>query len=52
MNSMAKRVSKLSKKEARSFIQRLKIFLHVILLKINQKQSLVELVNLCQDILS
>jgi len=34
---MSKDVSKVSKKEARTYIQRLKVFLHVMLNKINEK---------------
>jgi hypothetical protein len=41
-----------SKKEARTYIQRLKVFLHVILHKQNNKQPLIELVNLCHEFLS
>jgi hypothetical protein len=49
---MSKAVSKVSKKEARTYIQRLKVFLHVMLNKINNKQPIIELVNLCHEYLS
>ena len=52
MNTMTKTAKNASKKQARCFIQRLKIFLHVVLNKINDKQPIVELVNLCHELLS
>ena len=46
------RDKKVSKKEARCFIQRLKTFTHYILNLANGKRPFNELVSLCHDILS
>lgn len=52
MNAMIKNANQITKKQARSFIQRLKVFLHVMLNKVNDKQPIAELVNLCHDLIS
>jgi len=49
---LSKVATKLSKKEARTYIQRLKVFLHVMLHKINDKLPIVELATLCHEFLS
>ena len=46
------RDKKVSKKEARCYIQRLKVFTHCILNAVNGKRPFNELVSLCHDILS
>lgn len=43
---------KVSKKEARCFIQRLKMFTHCILNTVNGKKPFNQLVSLCHEILS
>ena len=52
MNAMLKNTKQISKKEARCFIQRLKLFSQIILNNKNDQKPLVELVQLCHDILS
>lgn len=52
INTMSKEGKKITKKEARCFIQRLKMFSHFILNEKNGKRGINELVQLCHDILS
>jgi hypothetical protein len=53
MQDMQKQANKVTKKQGRCFIQRLKVFLHVILNKTEGgKLPIVELVNLCHEFLS
>lgn len=52
MSQMIKNSQTVSKKEARSYMQRLKIFAHVVLSTFNGKKPLNELVNLCHELLS
>lgn len=49
---MSKDGKKITKKEARNYIQRLKLFTHYILNKNNGKKPFNELVQLCHDLLS
>ena len=49
---MIKSVKSVGKKEARAFIQRLKIFSHVMLKTVNNLKPIEELVSLCHEQLS
>mmetsp|Transcript_39169 Transcript_39169/g.37537 ORF Transcript_39169/g.37537 Transcript_39169/m.37537 type:complete len:81 (+) Transcript_39169:2098-2340(+) len=48
----AKKSKSLSKKEARAYLQRLRIFFHQILKVANGKQVINELVQLCHELIS
>jgi hypothetical protein len=52
MSARAKIAAKVSKKEARSYIMRLKMFLHVMVNSRNGKQPINDLVNICHEFLS
>ncbi len=52
MNNSQASGKKVTKKEARTFIQRLRLFAHFILSQVNGKSVLGELVQLCHDLLS
>lgn len=49
---MNKEGKKITKKEGRCFVQRLKMFTHFILNENNNKRGINELVSLCHDLLS
>jgi len=52
MSQALKGAQTVGKKEARCFVQRLKVFAHVVLSKANDKKPVQELINLCQELLS
>lgn len=52
MNAMSKESKRVTKKEARTYLQRLKLFAHFILSKTNNKLAIGELIHLCHEILS
>ena len=52
MTSMEKQSQKITKKEARAYYQRVKLFLHFVISNHNGKSVMLELVNLCHDVLS
>lgn len=53
MSQLLKNAQQISKKEARCFVQRLKVFAHVVLSKgLNDHQPIQELISLCHELLS
>lgn len=52
MSQMTRNSQNVNKKEARAYMQRLKVFTHYMLNNINEKKPLNELVGLCHELLS
>ena len=52
MSQMARNSQNISKKEARAFMQRLKVFTHCMLNSQNDKKPINELISLCHSLLS